>query len=510
MRGVLSSRHYRFPVYTFRRPPSLKAFNPHAFVSEQVMVDPSLEPPPSPHADPADNLACGLDRLMQDVDGGKNETPTTNGTRATTGVPEAQSKSVRVFFPAQTCPAATDIDSAPASVAQSLPDSAEGTPPAVQSEEAIALAAAKAAIAASAASQAVQPRGSLMVSPPPPPAAEETIPLAAETPMVTLSSKSPPKPTLGRKSGPKKGGARKLGAMKLGGGAGAVKLSEFAERPAAPVIAAGAVAPAADGVDADLKLARQLQDEEDARAVGGASSLIAAAASAAEFAPVPSKNGALGLGGGGPIYRSANDSSAMSTGASYSYRNGGSSSAGSGIGSGGSRSLSSFAGSSGFGSGGYGGGGGSSTFDKEKYKNVKGIGSDMLFGPQDDDPAEQQRRAMKHQEFSSSAAISSDMYFDRETVSGTGGGEVNVGLGDMAEQIAISAAAEFQGAAQAAAKLKVCFPRRQQGCASRQEVGPIVASISHKKCKVFYGVGCRTSIGVFRHVSTSVDRIFCL
>ena len=143
----------------------------------------------------------------------------------------------------------------------------------------------------------------------------------------------------------------------------------------------------------------------------------------------------------------------------------------------------------------YGGGGGGGSFDKDKYKNVKGIGSDMLFGARDDDPEEQTRRAMKVQEYSQSAAISSDMYFDREEQGGGGGGydgaNGGVGIGDMAEQIAMSAAAEFQGAAEAANKLKVrvlyvCVTSR---CAC--------ASLSLVSC-VYFCESCGCFVGVLR------------
>lgn len=207
-------------------------------------------------------------------------------------------------------------------------------------------------------------------------------------------------------------------------------------------------------------------EEEDAAAAAAAapSSRLAAAASAALATPSYSSSvkksgaaaGAGGAGGGGSLYRSTNDSSSF--GGANGYRNGG------GGGGGGSIGASSGSGLGGGSSGGYGngggGGGGAGSFDKDKYKNVKGIGSDMLFGARDDDPEEQTRRVMKVQEYSQSAAISSDMYFDRETPgSGAGGGydgaNGGVGIGDMAEQIAMSAAAEFQGAAEAANKLKV-------------------------------------------------------
>ncbi|CAM9862236.1 unnamed protein product [Sphacelaria rigidula] len=396
---------------------------------KKIMSDPAQEAPPSPHADKAtDSVTCGLDRLLLDADGGREGSGQANGngavaTAAAVTAEETQSQNAASFL-AQTSSAPTKTQSAPNS----------------GSAEAQAIAAAKAAAAVSAVPQEVQARGSLMVP------AETAAPVVA-TPAVTLSSKSPTKVTLGRKAGPKKMGARKLGAMKLGSGAGSVKLSEFHEpqAAAAPTVAAGPAAAAASGVDADLRLARQLQEEEDARA-NGSSLLAAATADVFALPPAqPAKNGMLGAGAGGmgSMYSSSNDStSKLGSGGShfgYGYGNGGSNS-----------STSAY-------SGGGGGGSSSASFDKDKYKNVKGIGSDMLFGAQDDDPAEQQRRTMKAQEYSSSAAISSDMYFDRSAGPGMRGGDGGGdGLGGMADQLRYSAATELQDVARGVAKLKVC------------------------------------------------------
>lgn len=418
------------------------------------MVDPAQEAPPSPRAGSAtESISCGLDRLLLDADVGEGQANANGSLAAVVGTgpgPQAQSLST-VSFPDQTGPVPTKIRSAPTSGSGNPPRSFEEAAAAAlqPSEEATAVAAAKVAAAAIAMPKEVQARGSLVVSPPPAPLDAEAAPVSV-IPAVTLSSKSPPKATIGRKTGPKKMGARKLGAMKLGSGAGAVKLSGFQDPQATPTPGgrvAGA-APAAGGVDADLKLARKLQEEEDARA-SGSSLLAAATAEAFAMPPAPSsKEGGLGAtAGGGSVYRSLNDSA--SKGSSYGYGNGE-----------GSRSVGASSGFSSISS--YGGGGSSSSasFDKEKYKNVKGIGSDMLFGAQDDDPAEQHRRAMKTQEYSSSAAISSDMYFDRNADEGMGNASGGDGLGEMAEQIRLSAAVEFEGAAQAAAKLKVCILRR--------------------------------------------------
>lgn len=391
---------------------------------QQMLADPSEEAPPSPHAEPASSLSCGLDRLMLDVDGRNG------GNKA----PSAQTGS-------------TD----PVQVAKIDPDPARvvATPPVSQGTA--ALEAAAAAAAATTAPpirfpEKPKPRGTLLVSSTAASKTPAAAAGAAPVPVVTLSSKSPPSRT--RKAGPKKAGARKLGAMKLGGG-GAVQLSGFSELPAesGPAAAADSEKKRADDEAADLQLARKLQQEEDAAAAAAAPSarLAAAAASAlATPAPPAKTNGLSSSSGAGSIYRSVNDSSG-----GYGYRGGGSSSTGAGASGLGSSSYSSY------GSGGSGYGGGSSAFDKDKYKNAKGIGSDMLFAGRDDDPAEQARRAMKVAEYSGSSAISSDMYFDRETESANADGSgAGMGLGGMAEQIAMTAATEFQGASQAATKLK--------------------------------------------------------
>ncbi|CAM9226208.1 unnamed protein product, partial [Hapterophycus canaliculatus] len=411
---------------------------------KKAIADPGIvTPPPSPK-DPVDGIADGLDRLMRDVDG-KPAAVATNG--FTNG------GSNGISGGANAATAATVTETSPASEpsqTNSAPTSRGG--PGVGA----ALVAAAAASGLPAPAPAAAPmkpyepeaRGSLVVSPPTAVAAAEEAPAA---PVVRLSSSRSPPPRV-RKGGSKKMGARKLGAMKIGSGGGAVKLSGFADTTpvTTPALAAGGPAAAGVGerVDADLVLARKLQEEEDlATAVAAPSSRLAAAASAA-LAPETSKNKAGG--GGGSLYRSTNDSSSFSaasgsgTRGSYGgYQNGASSTSSGGGGS--------------YGNGGGYGSGASASFDKDKYKNVKGIGSDMLFGANDDDPEEQARRVMKGQEFSQSAAISSDMYFDREQQGGTGGGYDGgggVGIGDMADQIAASAAAELKGAAQAAGKLK--------------------------------------------------------
>ncbi|CAM9622888.1 unnamed protein product [Ectocarpus sp. 12 AP-2014] len=414
---------------------------------KKAMTDPGIvTPPQSPREDPVDSVADGLDRLMRDVDGKPAASAPARG--FTNGGTAAKSL-------ANGGAPAADAAAAAAKFAQAFPSSQPAAP---TSGSAAAGGHAAADVPAPPAAPAPvkpyepKPRGSLSVSPPTAPAAAAgAVDEPKATPVVRLSSSKSPPPRV-RKGGAKKMGARKLGAMKIGSGGAAVKLSGFDDTTTAPAAAAAATPGAAGGgEDAALALARKLQEEEDlAAAVAAPSSRLAAAASAA-LAPQPSKSKAAGAGegGGGSIYRSANDSSSSSSygggaGGAYGYRNGAS-----GIGS----SSSSYGNGGGYG----GGGGGGSSFDKDKYKNVKGIGSDMLFGAKDDDPDEQARRAMKNQEYSQSAAISSDMYFDREESGGGGGGYdggSGVGIGEMADQIAASAAADIREAAQAAGKLK--------------------------------------------------------
>ncbi|CAM9541952.1 unnamed protein product [Scytosiphon promiscuus] len=431
-----------------------RAANMYRAHLKKAMADPNVvTPPPSPK-DPADGIADGLDRLMRDVDGNPPAKGFTNG--SSNGTSGGATAATAGTLPETSQPLQT----------HSAPTSIGGPAAAAAAASAAAAAAATAAdlpTPAPAAAAPVKPyepeaRGSLVVSPPTSVASAAGAAPAAEepaAPVVRLTSSRSPPPRV-RKGGAKRMGARKLGAMKIGSGGGAVKLSGFADTTTGvDTTPAPAAAGAGAGGDADLALARKLQEEEDlAASVAAPSSRLAAAASAA-LAPEPSKSKARG--GGGSLYRSTNDSSSSSSaaasgagmGGSYGgYRNGVSSSSSGGGGGGGSYGN----------GGGYGGGGGSAaSFDKDKYKNVKGIGSDMLFGANDDDPAEQARRVMKGQEFSQSAAISSDMYFDREEQGGGGSGYDGgggVGIGDMADQIAASAAAELKGAAQAAGKLK--------------------------------------------------------
>lgn len=371
------------------------------------MADPSLEEPPSPRAEPTETKPTyDLDRMMEDIDG----KPTTNGVANGEGKPTLKPGVVG---------AAVMAAVSSASAAQVAP-----------SQNATTTSQGNSAVPSPAPSRPYEPeaRGSLMVS------AGETNPASPVAPVVTLSSsKSPP---MRRKAGPKKMGAKKLGAMKLGSGGGVVKLSGFDDtvpaKATASSVSTGDAAARADVVDSDLELARKLQLEEDAAAAVPSSRLAAAATAALASQPsAPSSSKMSGSGTtGGSIYRSVNDSSSSGGGTYGSYRNGGSSSYA-------ASSLSTF------------GSAASGSFDKEKYKNVKGIGSDMLFGARDDDPEEQARRIMKGQEFSNSSAISSDMYFDRDVDHNTGSGG---GIGDMADQIAT----DLQGVGQAATKLKVC------------------------------------------------------
>ena len=398
----------------------------------QAMADPSpVDHPPSPRADPADTLACGLDRLMLDID----SKPATNGVADVGGKPTLQPQAASA---AAAVMAGTTVQMAPSQGVPG-PTTTQGASVLPSGEPGVGLASQT-----SSKPCELESRSNLVV-PTPQSAPEETRAASPDLPALTLSSsKSPP---LRRKTGPRKLGAKKLGAMKLGSGGAVVKLSGFDDAPPA---AATPVA-VATGVDADLALARKLQDEEDAAAgmAAAPSSRLAAAATAA-LATQPSafssnKKSGVGAAAGGSIYRSANDSSSSGGGIYGGYKSGGS----------GNNSTTGFMpaySSAGSGGSGYGGGygGGAGSFDKDKYKNVKGIGSDMLFGARDDDPEEQSRRVMKGQEFSQSSAISSDMYFDREVENGkrAGGGG---GMGDMADQIAT----DLQGVGQAATKLKV-------------------------------------------------------
>ncbi|CAM9816765.1 unnamed protein product [Pylaiella littoralis] len=412
---------------------------------KKALAEPTVLTPPQSPKDASDGVADGLERLMLDVDGKPAATRTfaNGGFNGGGGAGGADASTAAKFAEAFPSSEPTETHSAPTSQGGG------------------AAAAAVAAGAAGAAGEATpipapapvkpyepQARGNLSVSPPTAPGAA-VVDETAASPVVRLSSSRSP-PLRARKGGGKKLGAKKLGAMKIGSGEGAVKLSGFAEAAPTPAVATPAGGGVAEpGQDPDLLLARKLQEEEDLAVAAAPSSRLAAAASAA-LAPEPSKSKAGAAGGS--IYRSTNDSTSSSSysssataagggaGNAYGYRNGASSSGSNG-------------GGGGYGYGDSYGAGGSSSFDKDKYKNVKGIGSDMLFGARDDDPEEQARRAMKGQEYSHSAAISSDMYFDRDLGSG-GVDNSGVGIGDMADQIAASAAAELQSAAQAAGRLK--------------------------------------------------------
>lgn len=388
----------------------------------QLMADPSLEETPSPREEPVvTKPTYDLDRMMEDID----TKPATNGVANSEGKPTLQ--------PVVVGAAGAAVPSSQKAPATSQRGAAVPTPVLSKPYEA-------------------ETRGSLMVS------VAETNPASPVAPVVTLSSsKSPP---LRRKAGPKKMGAKKLGAMKLGSGGGAVKLSGFDEtvpaKATASSVGTGEVAAGAGVVDSDFEFARKLQLEEDAAAAAPSSRLAAAATAAlSSQSSAPSSSKMSGSGTtGGSIYRSVNDSSSSGGGTYGSYRNGGSSSYA-------ASSLSTYSSTS-------------ESFDKEKYKNVKGIGSDMLFGARDDDPEEQARRVMKGQEFSNSSAISSDMYFDRDEDNNTGGG-----IGDMADQFAT----DLQGVGQAATKLKVCDAHARRV--------PLVME-SSRCCFAFYGAGSRS------------------
>ncbi|KAG5176537.1 hypothetical protein JKP88DRAFT_216336 [Tribonema minus] len=250
--------------------------------------------------------------------------------------------------------------------------------------------------------------------------------------MVTLSSKSPPKPTLRKASGAtKKLGARKLGAAKLssGGGSEDLSLGGFEE--------AAAQAEAAKG---SLQMP-----------VASASKLSTGAASAAAGAPA------------GSLYRSPSESS--STQGTYGgSRYGGGSGAGSRRSSADSTySASAYAtkpdaaaygGSSAYGAS------PTPAFDKDKYKNAKGIGSDMLNEQAlAMDPEERARRTEMASRFTGATAIGSDAYFGREDGSGRarGGSAADDGLGELSQfvgRLGQSVASELKGVGVAANRLK--------------------------------------------------------
>eukprot|EP00953_Heterococcus_sp_UTEX-ZZ885_P041005 20943-Heterococcus_DN1.PRE.3 len=94
-------------------------------------------------------------------------------------------------------------------------------------------------------------------------------------------------------------------------------------------------------------------------------------------------------------------------------------------------------------------GGTTSTFDKDKYKNVKGLGSDMLNeADMANDPQERARRAQLSAQFSGSTAIGSDAYFGRETGSGHGRNDSSVDdIGELAAKITDTLSSELRGVA---------------------------------------------------------------
>ncbi|CAM9749195.1 unnamed protein product [Phaeothamnion confervicola] len=433
---------------------------------------------PSSHAQAEDPICDPLDRLMRDFEKGAS------------GGERVQPAPAPVLHPGPFGGGTAASGSGSGSSlrgSHSAPASAAPSPPGSSKMGTAALAAAMGAGALAA------PASSGTATPPPAPAPETAwkppekpaaaanagllsvsglgaaLPDAdADKPVVVLplrSSPPPKRPGGAKKIGAKKLGATKLGAVKAAGGTGGaagagetVEMAAFEDLPP-PSTPPGATAAGSGDVqeEADRRMAEQLQAQENNLAAGQPSSRLAAAyaATAAETAApaaragLSSRNGSgagATMGGSGSIYRSSNDGG----GNSYDNRNGSG-----GLGGGGLGGSGRYGGSA---SAGYSGGGGYSaaaagTFDKDKYKNRKGIGSDMLNGDeQDKDPFEQRARQMKVQQYSGAAAISSDMYFERESSFSGGGGGDN--LGSIVGKVASSVNSELEGVTAAASRLK--------------------------------------------------------
>ncbi|CAM9297278.1 unnamed protein product [Choristocarpus tenellus] len=429
-------------------------------------------PAPSPRGGNAhkDTLSCGLDRLMHDVS-------ITNGA----GTVDSAGKVGLLNQEKSTA----DSSQGPVAAATSegnyltLSSTTIKTPPGSQgslsftgpADDAVTAQSASVGTGATVGATPVevkkpkelQPRGTLMM----PSTVDDKGGMGggaagATTPVVTLTPKSP---TLvmgslggsrGKVGARKSGGRKRLGATKLGGGAGAVKLSSF---DSMPKVGTESASDKKVVEDRDRALAMEMQATEDVALRPAPSSRLAAAAAASLPSSVVSVSVGSGVANGessGSIYHSANDSGFGSSSSSL-YRNDNG-----GPWSGGGKGATS---SSMYTSGISNEGGGGGNFDAGKYKNAKGIGSDMLFGTQDNDPAEIARRQMKTQQYGNSAAISSDMYFDRETGEGSGG---DGALGDMMGQLAQTASAELAGVTEAASRLKLVSCRIPLACLSHR------------------------------------------
>ncbi|CAM9605391.1 unnamed protein product [Chrysoparadoxa australica] len=250
--------------------------------------------------------------------------------------------------------------------------------------------------------------GQLSVSPPS---------SGTSSPVVTLSSTSPTRPAV-KKRPMKKLGARKLGASKLG----ANKLSSGESITETEMASFDEVSAATAKIEArvtqeqqDREFAAKLQREEE----------------------LASSRPLSGLGGASP-YRSISSAGSFSGGqsskpnasvaslpvppprASFSYS-----------------STSN----------------GSTGWDKDKYKNAKGIGSDMLNeGERSRDPEEMARQQHKISGYQNASAISSDMYFDRtdEVARDDGLGELSQFVGKLSQSVS----QELSGVSKAAGRLK--------------------------------------------------------
>jgi ADP-ribosylation factor GTPase-activating protein 2/3 len=263
--------------------------------------------------------------------------------------------------------------------------------------------------------QSEELRGKLNVSPP-----ASALSGEAAAPAVVLTGKSPTRPTVVKKP-LRKLGAKKLGATKLGD-AGAMKDMDATAAQSASILTDTQGTPQKRQEEADRLLALRLQSEEQA--------------SAGRPNPSPS------------LYRTGSNGNGMMQ-PSPSSRYGSASAQPSGAG----RVLDYSAGTS------YGGGhNASSSFDANKFKNAKAIGSDMLHEMQlADDPNERARREMQVAAFDGATGIGSDQYFGRESSPQTeGGGD----LGDIMWKVE----KDMKKAAERLKHMSVYIPSWPLGC----------------------------------------------